>query len=104
MPDGSRRLVVRDGDKLRDWVRETEAPSRVVLDSMYEPRRTDVARGRHLRYELTLEADLGISKASLSVAFHDQPAPSQTADVRKWRRHAEQCLSRLAAMSELSEE
>ena len=98
MPDGSRRLVVRDGDKLRDWVRETEAPERVVLDSKYEPRRADV-RGRHLRYELVLEAGVGVTLAKLSVAFHDQPAPTRAVDQRKWRRHAEHCLGRLADMA-----
>ncbi|GEM_PF-2271572 len=103
MPDGSRQLVVRDGDKLRDWVREAEAPERVVLDSKYLPRRKDVARGRHLRYELALEAAVGVTKASLSVGFHDQPAPTRVADQRKWRRHAEQCLKRLSDLAEPDE-
>jgi len=103
MPDGSRQLVVRDGDKLRDWVRETEAPARVVLDSKYLPRRKDVVRGRHLRYELVLAAAAGVSKASLSIGFHDKEAPTRTADQRKWRRHAEQCLARLASLAELDE-
>ncbi len=100
MPDGSRQLVVRDGDKLRDWVRETEAPGLVVLDSKYMPRRSDVVRGRHLRYELRLDAAVGITKASLSVGFHDQEAPKRVADQRKWRRHAEQCLQRLTDLAE----
>jgi uncharacterized protein YndB with AHSA1/START domain len=103
MPDGSRRLVVRDGDKLRDWVREAEAPERVVLDSKYEPRRKDIARGRHLRYELKLDTGAGVTRASLSLAFHDLEAPTRVAAQRKWRRHAEQCLKRLAGLSELSE-
>jgi uncharacterized protein YndB with AHSA1/START domain len=102
MPDGSRQLVVRDGDKLRDWVREAEAPERVVLDSKYMPRRTDIARGRHLRYELSLEAAVGITKASLSLGFHEH-SPTQVADQRKWRRHTEQCLARLAILAEPDE-
>ena len=103
MPDGSRQLVVRDGDKLRDWVREVTPVERVVLDSQYLPRRKDVVRGRHLRYELQLDPAVGITLASLSLAFHDQPAPSQVADQRKWRRHAEQCLARLSALAEMAD-
>ena len=97
LPDGTRQLVIADGDKLRDKVVE-KTDELVVLESELRPRKTD-RPGRHLRYELTLESALGCTAATLGIGFLDRDAPAQTVQQRKWRRHAEQCLSRLNALA-----
>jgi hypothetical protein len=97
LPDGTRQLIVKDGDKLRDRVVEA-GEEKVVLDSEYRPRRTEV-RGRRLRYELELATGAGTTVATLGLAFEDRDAPTGVADVRRWRRHAEGCLKRLAALA-----
>jgi len=100
LPDGTRQLVVKDGDKLRDRVVSVEDGC-VVLSSEYRPRRAEV-RGRHLRYELQLEPGTGTTVATLGVAFEDRDAPAREVDSRRWRRHAEQCLKRLVTVAEPS--
>lgn len=97
LPDGTRQLVVADGDKLRDRIVEA-SDERVVIDSEYRPRNADV-RGRHLRYELSLEAGPGTTNATLGLAFEDRAAPTSPVETRRYRRHAEQCLARLSALA-----
>lgn len=97
LPDGTRQLLVADGDKLCDRVMEA-GEDRVVLDSEHRPRRSEV-RGRHLRYELLMEPGAGSTVARLGLAFVGRDAPSADAERRRWRRHAEQCLARLAELA-----
>jgi len=97
LPDGGRQVVVADGDKLRDRVVES-SNERVVIDSEYRPRKAEV-NGRHLRYELELEAGAGTTVAKLSLAFEDRVAPTTPLETRRYRRHAEQCLARLAGLA-----
>lgn len=97
LPDGTRQLIVADGDKLRDKV--VDAGDRtVVLESEFRPRREEV-QGRKLRYELSVEPGAGTAIAKLGLAFLDRDAPTATAEVRRWRRHAEQCLRRLETLA-----
>ncbi|MEE2829850.1 MAG: hypothetical protein VX498_11735 [Myxococcota bacterium] len=102
LPDGTRQLVIADGDKLRDRVVESEE-QRLVIASEFRPRREEV-RGRSLMYELSVEAGLGTTLASLALSFSDRDNPTQTVEVRRWRRHLEQCLARLAALAVPEEE
>jgi hypothetical protein len=97
LPDGTHQVIVADGDKLRDRILE-RSDERVVIDSEYRPRRTEV-RGRHLRYELDLEAGPGTTKATLGLAFEDREAPTSTVEIRRYRRQVEQCLGRLAGLA-----
>lgn len=97
LPDGTRQVVVGDGDKLRDRIVEA-APERVVIDSEYRPRKAEV-NGRHLRYELTLEAGAGTTVATLGLAFEDREAPTSPVETRRYRRQAEQCLARLGGLA-----
>ncbi len=97
LPNGTRQLVVKDGDKLRDRVLEA-SDERVVLDSELRPRRSEVPN-RHLRYELDLEAGAGTTVATLGIAMPDRESAPRVAEQRRWRRHAEQCLRRLAALA-----
>ena len=98
LPDGTRQLVVKDGDKLRDRVDEA-SDERVVIDSELRPRRTEVPN-RHLRYELGLESGAGTAVATLGVAMPDRAGTPGVAEQRRWRRHAEGCLKRLAGLAE----
>ena len=97
LPDGTRQLVVKDGDKLRDRVLEAD-DVRVVIDSQLRPRRSEVPN-RHLRYELDLESGAGTTVAKLGVAMPDREGTPGVAEQRRWRRHAEQCLRRLADLA-----
>lgn len=97
LPDGTRQLVVKDGDKLRDRVLEA-SDDRVVLDSELRPRRTEVPR-RRLRYELDLASGAGTTVATLGIAMPDRETSPGVAEQRRWRRHAEQCLKRLAGLA-----
>ncbi len=102
LPNGTRQIVVADGDKLRDRIVEA-APEKVVIDSEYRPRKAEV-QGRHLRYELTLEAGAGTTVATLGLAFEDRDAPKSPVETRRYRRQAEQCLARLGALAAPPEE
>ena len=97
LPDGTRQVIVSDGDKLRDKVAQAD-DSNVVVESEYRPRRSEV-QGRKMRYELSVEPGSGTAIAKLGIAFMDREAPTGIADIRRWRRHAEQCLRRLAALA-----
>lgn len=97
LPNGTRQLVVKDGDKLRDRVVEA-ADDRVVIDSELRPRRAEIP-GRHLRYELGLESGSGTTVATLGIAMPDRESAVGVAEQRRWRRHGEQCLKRLAALA-----
>ena len=98
LPDGTRQLINKDGDKLRDTVVEADH-DRVVVQSELRPRKEDVP-GRHLRYELSVEAGAGTAIATISLSFVDRDDPTGTVHVRRWRRHLEGCLTRLAAACE----
>ncbi len=98
LPDGTRQLINKDGDKLRDKVVEAEA-DRVVVQSELRPRQSEVP-GRHLRYELGVEAGPGTAIATLSLGFVDREDPAGTVHRRRWRRHLEGCLTRLAGACE----
>jgi hypothetical protein len=102
LPDGTRQLINKDGDKLRDRVVESDA-GRVVVQSELRPRQTDVP-GRHLRYELSVQAGPGTTIATLTLGFVDADAPSGTVHERRWRRHLEGCLGRLAGACEVAVE
>lgn len=97
LPDGTRQVIVSDGDKLRDKVVEADDTT-VVIESEFRPRRDEV-QGRKMRYSLVVEPGLGTAIAKLELAFMDRDAPEGVADVRRWRRHAEQCLRRLADLA-----
>jgi len=102
LPDGTRQVIVSDGDKLRDKVVEADDTT-VVIESEFRPRRDEV-HGRKMRYVLSVEPGSGAAIAKLEVAFMDREAPKGVADVRRWRRHAEQCLRRLAELAVPNEE
>ncbi len=99
MPDGTRQLINKDGDKLRDKVVSSDGEC-VVLHSELRPRATDVP-GRHLRYELTVTPGAGTAIATVDLGFVDAANPEGTVHQRRWRRHAEQCLARLAGACEV---
>lgn len=98
LPDGTRQLINKDGDKLRDKVVQAD-PDCVVLQSELRPRKADVP-GRHLRYTLGVEAGPGTAIATLSLGFVDQDDPTGTVHVRRWRRHLDGSLARLAVACE----
>lgn len=102
LPDGTRQVIVSDGDKLRDKVAEADDSS-VVIESEYRPRREEVP-GRKMRYSLSVEPGSGTAIAKLELAFMDREAPTGVADIRRWRRHADQCLRRLAHLAAPPEE
>ncbi len=97
LPCGTRQVIVADGDKLRDKVVRADDSS-VTLESEFRPRRSEV-QGRKMRYELSVEPGAGTALAKLEVAFMDREAPTGIADVRRWRRHAEQSLRRLSLLA-----
>ncbi|HCP46029.1 MAG TPA: hypothetical protein DIU15_08315 [Deltaproteobacteria bacterium] len=92
LPNGTRQLIVRDGDKLRTRVAEQEE-RRVVIEAVYQPRNTDVP-GRELRYELNLEVGAGTTMATLSLHFAEPPSENP-GEIRRWTRNLRQCLDRL---------
>lgn len=100
LPDGTEQLLLSDGDKLRDRVVVADTEGlRVELDSEHRPRRAEHS-GRHLSYVLQLERGAGTTIASLSLDLvGDAPRPTP-ATARKWRRHLEHCLRRLAEQAE----
>jgi hypothetical protein len=98
LPDGTRQNVVADGNKLRDRVDSAELDA-VVIDSELRPRSKDLP-GRHLTYTLALTPGAGTTKAELAIAFVRDEPKGRIAQ-RKWRRHAEECLRRLASLSEI---
>lgn len=98
VPGGVQQLIDGDGNKLRDRVAEA-GDETVVLESELRPRSKDVP-GRHLRYEVAVTAGTGTAIARLSLGFLDRDNPSSTVEVRRWRRHATQCLGRLAGACE----
>ncbi len=97
LPDGTRQVIVADGDKLRDKVVAVEDGA-VQIESEFRPRKAEVA-GRKMSYELTVEPGHGTAIAKLSLSFMDRDNPTSVAEVRRWRRHAEQCLRRLGELS-----
>ena len=97
LPDGTRQVIVADGDKLRDKVTESDDRT-VVIESEFRPRKEQIP-GRKLRYFLSVEPGAGAAVATLGLTFIDRDAPSGAADVRRWRRHTEQCLRRLAELA-----
>ncbi len=97
LPDGGIQLVVADGDKLRDKVVEA-SPDQVTLESEYRPRRSEV-QGRHLRLVLDLAPGAATCQVTLGVSFLHRDAPSEEVERRRWRRHCEQCLKRLARLA-----
>lgn len=97
LPCGTRQVIVGDGDKLRDKVVHADDSS-VTVESEFRPRRSEV-QGRKMRYALSVEPGAGAALAKLELAFMDREAPGGVADVRRWRRHAEQCLRRLALLA-----
>jgi len=102
LPCGTRQVVVSDGDKLRDKVVHADDSS-VTVESEFRPRRAEV-KGRKMRYELSVEPGSGTAIAKLEVAFMDRDAPTGIADIRRWRRHTEQCLRRLAQLAAPAED
>lgn len=97
LPDGGFQRVNESGDKLKDSVVLAEG-ERVTLESEWVPK-DKLVPGRKLRLELGVAPGPGTTRASLSVAFADKRAPTEVAEQRRWRRHVEQCLSRLAALA-----
>jgi hypothetical protein len=99
MPDGTRQLINKDGDKMRDKVVDSGHDA-VLVHSELRPRSKDVP-GRHLSYDLKVEPGAGTAIATLSLGFVDADAPKGTVHQRRWRRHADSCLVRLAAACEV---
>ncbi len=98
LPDGTKQLINKDGDKLRDKVVESDH-EHVLVHSELRPRDKAVP-GRHLSYHLLVEPGAGTAIATLSLGFVDADPPNSVQQ-RRWRRHAEQCLGRLAAACEV---
>ena len=99
LPDGGRQVIDGDGNKLRDHVEEASHDA-VVLRSELQPRNKDVP-GRKLRYELSVTPGAGTAVATLGLSFADREAPTATVDLRRWRRHLDGCLARLADACEV---
>lgn len=95
LPNGTRQLIVRDGDKLRTQVVHSDE-ERVVIEAAYIPRAKGVP-ARKLSYELTLEGGPGTTRATLSLSWLEGAAPVGPAAERRWRRNVDQCLERLAS-------
>jgi len=93
LPDGTRQLIVRDGDKLRTRVVRVE-DDKVVIEAGYQPRNT-VVPSRRLCYELVLEGGPGTTIVTLSLSWLEGDAPQGPAQERRWRRNLDQCLERL---------
>jgi len=101
LPDGTRQVIVADGNKLRDRIDSADLDA-VVIDSELRPRSKELP-GRHLTYTLGLKPGAGTALVELSIAFvRDEPKGSIAK--RKWRRHAEECLRRLTAITEIEAE
>jgi len=97
LPDGTRQVIVADGDKLRDKVVSSEDGS-VIIESEFRPRKDEVP-GRKMKYELSVEPGHGTAIAKLGLSFMDRENPAAASEVRRWRRHAEQCLRRLSGLA-----
>jgi len=95
LPNGTRQLIVRDGDKLRTQVVCSD-DERVVIEAAYVPRDGEVP-ARRLSYELVLEGGPGTTRATLSLTWLEGDAPAGPAGQRRWRRNVDQCLERLAS-------
>jgi len=93
LPDGTRQLIVRDGDKLRTRIVSAEE-DKAVIEAGYQPRNTAVP-SRRLCYELDLEGGPGTTVATLHLRWLEGDAPQGPAQERRWRRNVEQCLERL---------
>lgn len=93
LPNGTRQLIVRDGDKVRTRVADQDE-RRVVIETAYQPRNTDVP-SRELRYELGLEVGAGTTLATLSLHFSGAAPDDSSGEVRRWTRNLRQCLDRL---------
>ncbi len=98
LPDGAFQRVSEAGDKLRDRVLTVEDDA-VVLESEWLPKEKGVP-GRRTQVRLVLENRAGTTRATLSVSLPDRGPVAEVAEQRRWRRHAEQCLGRLAALAE----
>jgi len=94
LPNGTRQVIVRDGDKLRTRIVIAES-DKVVIEACYQPRDNQVP-SRTLSYELGLEGGPGTTLATLSLSWPEGNAPQGSAQQRRWRRNVDQCLERLA--------
>jgi len=94
LPNGTRQLIVRDGDKLRTRVVDVD-DNQVVIEAAYQPRDSKVP-ARKLRYELALEGGPGTTQATLTLQWLEGDAPQGPAQERRWRRNVDQCLERLS--------
>jgi hypothetical protein len=95
LPNGTRQVIVRDGDKLRTQVVESDE-DRVVIEAAYMPRAGGVP-ARKLSYELSLEGGPGTTRATLSLTWLEGAVPVGPAAERRWRRNVDQCLERLSS-------
>jgi len=95
LPNGTRQVIVGDGDKLRTQVVESDE-DRVVIEAAYMPRVGSVP-ARKLSYELTLEGGPGTTRATLSLTWLEGTVPVGPAAQRRWRRNVDQCLERLSS-------
>ena len=95
LPNGTRQLIVRDGDKLRTQIVRSEDEC-VVIEAAYVPRDGEVP-ARRLSYELALEGGPGTTRVTLSLSWLEGAMPAGPAGQRRWRRNVDQCLERLAS-------
>lgn len=101
LPDGAFQRSNSAGDRFRDRVLDF-AERKARIENALLPKEKGVP-GRTLILELIVEPRGGACLATLSVAFADREAPTAPTEVRRWRRHAEQCLARLAALCEVAD-
>lgn len=98
LPDGAYQRSNAGGDRFRDRIVEQHEAG-VVIENALLPKEKGVP-GRTLLLKLDSEARGGATKVTLGVAFADKSAPTAPTEVRRWRRHAEQCLARLQVLVE----
>ncbi len=100
-PDGSRRLVLSNGDQFSIRVESRNEPEALVLQTLQRP--GSLARGsageRVLRYRLSLQPGPGTTRVTLVMEKEGKPSTSRLdakAQKLRWQRIADGALQRLS--------